>query len=160
MSIRDDYFEVWISRLSVWFSIYYKCFFISILEWFLKDHVTMKTGVMMLKIQLCITGINYILKCSAIKTVILNYNNMSHFWTNTWSLGKHKRLLIRFYYHWLPASVISCLKMTLTPLLCAEMSAPLRTHDGSVCCVTMGKSIALICPVSSSHTAPRQTLIY
>jgi len=26
---------------------------ISILEWFLKDHVTLKTGVMMLKIQLC-----------------------------------------------------------------------------------------------------------
>ncbi len=35
---------------------------ISILEWFLKDHVTLKTGVMMLKIQLCITGINYISK--------------------------------------------------------------------------------------------------
>ncbi len=28
-------------------------------EWFLKDHVTLKTGVM-LKIQLCITGKNYI----------------------------------------------------------------------------------------------------
>ncbi len=27
--------------------------------WFLKDHVTLKTGVMMLKIQLYITGINY-----------------------------------------------------------------------------------------------------
>jgi len=30
-----------------------KCFFehqISLLEWFLKDHVTLKTGVMMLKI--------------------------------------------------------------------------------------------------------------
>ncbi len=34
---------------------------ISISEWFLKDHVTLKTGVMMLKIQLRITGINYIL---------------------------------------------------------------------------------------------------
>ncbi len=33
---------------------------ISILEWFLKNHVTLKTGVMMLKIQLRITGINYI----------------------------------------------------------------------------------------------------
>ncbi len=31
---------------------------ISILEWFLKDHVTLRTGVLMLKIQLCITGIN------------------------------------------------------------------------------------------------------
>ncbi len=29
-----------------------KCFSSSILEWFLKDHVTLKTGVMMLKIQL------------------------------------------------------------------------------------------------------------
>ncbi len=36
--------------------------YISISEWFLKDHVTLKTGVMMLKIQLYITGINYILK--------------------------------------------------------------------------------------------------
>ncbi len=27
---------------------------------FLKDHVTLKTGVMMLKIQLCINAINYI----------------------------------------------------------------------------------------------------
>ncbi len=30
-------------------------------EWCLKDHVTLKTGVMMLKIQLRITEINYIL---------------------------------------------------------------------------------------------------
>ncbi len=35
---------------------------ISILEWFLKDHVTRKTGVMMLTIQLNITEINNILK--------------------------------------------------------------------------------------------------
>uniref|UniRef100_A0A673JQT8 Contactin-associated protein 1-like n=1 Tax=Sinocyclocheilus rhinocerous TaxID=307959 RepID=A0A673JQT8_9TELE len=35
---------------------------ISILESFLKDHVTLKTGVMMLKIQICITAINCILK--------------------------------------------------------------------------------------------------
>ncbi len=27
-----------------------------------EDHVTLKTGVMMLKIQRCITGIHYILK--------------------------------------------------------------------------------------------------
>ncbi len=32
-------------------------------KYFLKDHVTLKTGVMMLKIQLCITGINDIFKC-------------------------------------------------------------------------------------------------
>jgi len=29
---------------------------------FLKDHVTLKTGVKIMKIQLCITGINYSLK--------------------------------------------------------------------------------------------------
>jgi len=40
---------------------------ISILKLFMKDHVTLKT-VMMLKIQLCITGINYISKLC--KTVI------------------------------------------------------------------------------------------
>ncbi len=34
---------------------------IIILEWFLKDHVALKTGVMMLKIVLP-SGINYILK--------------------------------------------------------------------------------------------------
>ncbi len=39
-----------------------KCFLSSIVEWFLKDHVTLKTGVMMLKFHLFITGINYILK--------------------------------------------------------------------------------------------------
>jgi len=37
----------------------------------MKDHVIMKTGVMMLKIQLCITGINDILK---LKTVIVVHN--------------------------------------------------------------------------------------
>ncbi len=35
---------------------------IRILEWFLKDHVTLKTAVMMLNIQHCFKGINYILK--------------------------------------------------------------------------------------------------
>jgi len=34
-----------------------------ILEWFLKDHMTVKTGVMMLKIRrFAIKGINYIFK--------------------------------------------------------------------------------------------------
>ncbi len=46
----------------------------SILEWFLKDHVTLKTGVMMLKIQLGITGIKYILKY--IKRYILLFHNV------------------------------------------------------------------------------------
>ncbi len=34
---------------------------LNIQEGFLKDCVALKTGVIMLKIQLCITGINYIL---------------------------------------------------------------------------------------------------
>ncbi len=52
---------------------------ISILERFLNDHVTLKTGVMMLKIQLCITEINYILKY--IKTEkSLNCNNISQYY--------------------------------------------------------------------------------
>ncbi len=35
---------------------------ISILEWFLKDHVTLKTGVMLLKNQFLLDRNNYILK--------------------------------------------------------------------------------------------------
>ncbi len=51
----------------------------SILEWFLKDHVTMKTGVMMLKIQLCISRINYIFKYFQYKP-FLNCNNISQYY--------------------------------------------------------------------------------
>ncbi len=36
-----------------------------------EDHVTLKTEVMMLKIQLCFTGINYILKYIKIETFYL-----------------------------------------------------------------------------------------
>ncbi len=39
-----------------------------------EDHVTLKTGVMMLKIQLRITEINYIWDDILKKTVILNCN--------------------------------------------------------------------------------------
>ncbi len=47
--------------------------------WFLKDHVTLKTSVMMLKIRLCITGINYILQYSKIENIILNCNTISQY---------------------------------------------------------------------------------
>ncbi len=44
--------------------------------------MTLKAGVMMLIIQLCIMGINYILKCITIKkTVDLNCNNISRFYS-------------------------------------------------------------------------------
>ncbi len=58
-------------------------------EWFLKDRVTLKTGVMMLKIQLCITGIHYILTCIIIENCFLNYINISfllYFLLNKFSL--------------------------------------------------------------------------
>ncbi len=43
----------------------------------LKDRVTLKTGVMMLKIQFYITGINFILKYIKKKIVILNSHHIS-----------------------------------------------------------------------------------
>jgi len=59
---------------------------ISILELFLKDHVTLKTGVMILKIQLCITEINYILTYIKIKNTVFfkidNINNISQYHYN------------------------------------------------------------------------------
>ncbi len=53
-----------------------------------EDHVTLKTGVMMLKIQLCITGIYYILKYIQLFISILSYFNSNNilqyycFWSN------------------------------------------------------------------------------
>ncbi len=64
---------------------------ISILEWFLKDHMTLKTLVMMLKTQLCITGINYIhivkryFKFKSYFTILLIY--WINYWSNKCSLG-------------------------------------------------------------------------
>ncbi len=63
--------------------------------------VTLKTEVMMLKIPLCITEINYILKYIQIETVILDCNNISEYYSfycvfdiiNKCSLGEHKTLL-------------------------------------------------------------------
>ncbi len=42
-----------------------------------EDHVTLKTGVMMLKIQLWSQKLNYILKYIKIKNCYLNCNNIS-----------------------------------------------------------------------------------
>ncbi len=65
------------------------------------DHVTLKTGVMKLKIQMGITGINYILKYiqienSSLNCKINNNNNctvLTVFWLINASLNEHKRLL-------------------------------------------------------------------
>ncbi len=51
------------------------------IEWFLKDHVTPKTGVIMLKIQLYVTGINSILKYIQIYIYFLICNNISQYCT-------------------------------------------------------------------------------
>ncbi len=62
-----------------------------------EDHVTLKTGLTMLKIQLRITEINYSLTDIHIETVILNCNNISQcipylFVTTKCSLDEQKRL--------------------------------------------------------------------
>ncbi len=58
-----------------------------------EDHVTLKTGVMMLKIQLRITEINYSLTYILIENSYLNCNNiLLYFWSNKYSLGEQKRL--------------------------------------------------------------------
>ncbi len=66
------------------------------------------TGVMMLKIQLCIAGTNYILKYNQMKKLLtlINCNNISQylvllcFWSYKRSLGKQKRHLSKasFFY--------------------------------------------------------------
>ncbi len=67
---------------------------VNILEWFLKN-VTLKTGEMMVKIQLCITEINYenvysdILNCNIISQ---DYYFTTVFLSNKCHLGVHKRL--------------------------------------------------------------------
>ncbi len=46
-----------------------------------EDHLTLKTGVMMLKIQCCFTGINCILKYIKQETNIRNCNNISQYYS-------------------------------------------------------------------------------
>ncbi len=58
-----------------------------------EDHVTLKTAVMMLKIQRCITEIHYSLTHIHIENSILNCNNFfMHFWSNKCSFGEQKKL--------------------------------------------------------------------
>ncbi len=51
---------------------------VSILEWFLKDHVTLKPGVMMLKTQLWHKSFE-------------NINVLLYFWSNKCSFGEQKK---------------------------------------------------------------------
>ncbi len=55
-----------------------------------EDHVTLKTGVMMLKIQHCITEINSIL--TYIKIGIEIEIRFLYFWWNKYSFDEQKRL--------------------------------------------------------------------
>ncbi len=54
--------------------------------------MTLKTGVMMLKIQLCITGINYFLKYIQIENIYFKCNDMFllYFRSDKFSLDEHK----------------------------------------------------------------------
>ncbi len=45
-----------------------------------EDHVTLKTGVKMLKIQRCVTEINYSLKCIKIETIVLCCNKILQYY--------------------------------------------------------------------------------
>ncbi len=75
----------------------------------LKDHVTLKTGVMILNIQFYITGIHLILKYIKKKTVILNSHNISqnsffvYFWLNKCSIVTHS---VREKNIWSPADFV------------------------------------------------------
>ncbi len=70
-----------------------------------EDHLTLKTGVMMLKIQLCITGINYILTYIQTEKLCYYCNNISqhyfycllHYWSNKCSLGDNLSKILKFY---------------------------------------------------------------
>ncbi len=79
---------------------------ISILEWFLKDHVTLKTGVMMLKTLIWTQDYIIFEPILPLKTVTLNCNNISlfvlPFLSNKSSLGeqkKQKQIIIIIYYY-------------------------------------------------------------
>ncbi len=66
---------------------------ISILEWFLNDHVT---GVIMLKIQLCITEIYYIVKYIQIENSYLKlwlFLFLLYFFLNNSIPSEHKKLI-------------------------------------------------------------------
>ncbi len=64
---------------------------ISILEWFLKDHVILKTEVMMLKIQLRITEINYSLTYIHRENSYLKiFHNITAFAVFFYQINEHK----------------------------------------------------------------------
>ncbi len=58
-----------------------------------EDHVTLKTGVMMLKNQLYITGINDILLYINIENVLIFHNNTIFNNINKCSLGKQRAFI-------------------------------------------------------------------
>ncbi len=65
-----------------------------------EDHVTLKTGEMMIKIQRCITEINYILTYIYIKkkTAILNSKNISQYDCFSCVLAQINAVLLNFLF--------------------------------------------------------------
>ncbi len=63
--IKSDSWDIYKKiQINYSFELFYSLLIRTIactLEWFLKDRVTLKTGVMMLKTQLCTTAINDLL---------------------------------------------------------------------------------------------------
>ncbi len=78
-----------------------KCFLSSKIRMISEDHVTLKTGVMIQKIQRCITGIHYILRCIQIENSYFKLLNIwqyysfycIYFWSNKFSPDEQKRIM-------------------------------------------------------------------
>ncbi len=69
---------------------------ISILEWFLKDHVTLKTGVIAAENVALITGINYIFKYIQVilnSKIFHNITAFAVFASNKCRFGEQKIIL-------------------------------------------------------------------
>ncbi len=98
---------------------------ISTLEWYLKNHVTQK----MLKIQLCITEINYILTYIQIENSYLKLQYyfaillILLYFNNKCSLGEQKRVLLKRIYNlyshkWLATAPGVCVCSLLCVCVC------------------------------------------
>jgi len=78
------------------------------LEWFLKDHVTLKTGIMVLKIQICHPR-NKFYNC--------NCNNIYQYCSFTLFLNKFSlRSKTQQKSHW--PQMVTCMSVLFSPLTC------------------------------------------
>ncbi len=113
---------------------------ISILEWVLKDHVTLKTGVMMQTIQLCITCIHF--KCIKIENLYFIYNNnnfhiavLRYFLSNKCSVNERRILFSKKIYR-LETFVQYCNIWNVTSHMFCSFSMSMNHYEHLiVCCI-------------------------